>query len=318
MNINVKFVDTAESGQSQLNVEAIRESIVSAVRTALDFLRQSGFEFEQDLNIAYICGKCALGAQGIMRANGRRKEYQDNRDTIEVMKIWLSMSHNLIISDEAVDEWAEYMTANRKNFTDSLRASAPHEFDNETDIFIYKGINSHGIHGQLIHELWHLIESKAGVFKASECIHEGTATYVQKRMRGLDPARDDLYKKTVVAHSLYDIAAKIVDEEIKAVGGSLSTLLEPAFRKRLADRVKTEVLPIYFKANNGEISDQERSMTIEAPHYAAFVQDPSRENLIESFRSRGAVKLAKELEGQDISSYLAYMREVTGKPAGHI
>ena len=312
MNINVKFVDTAEADQSQLDIGTIRESILNATRAALDFLKRAGFEFEQDLNIAYICGKCALGAQGIMRANYRGKEHQDNVDTIEVMRIWLSMSYNLTISDEAVDEWAEYVTTNQGDFTSSLRASAPHEFDDETDIFIYKGINVYGIY-DLIHELWHLIESKAGVFKSSECIHEGTATYVQKRFRGLDPGKDDLYKKTRAVHSLYDMAARIVDEEIKAVGGSLPTLLEPAFRKRLADRVKAEVLPIYFSINADEISDQERSMTVEAPHFAAFVQNPSRENLIESFRLRGAVKWAEEMGEQDISSYLAYMRKVIGK-----
>lgn len=317
MNINVKFVDTAEENQSQLDIEAIRESIVKATQIALDFLKWSGFEYTDDLTISYICGESALHAHSILRANFRMEEYQAMRDGMENIRIWLSMFHNINLSDEAVDEFSRQLTENSEEVSSSLRHDAPHEFDNETDIFIYNGADVSDLHDLLVHELWHLIESKAGVFRTPECIHEGTAVYVQKMFLGIrDPSARDFYPEGSSAHALYDLVSRIVGEELDSERASISMLFEPEFRKKISTRVTTEVLPLYFQAFSREVSEQQGLMIRNNAHYAPFISSPTRENLIAALRSMGAIKWADELDGQDISSLVEYYRKITGKSSG--
>ncbi len=318
MNINVKFVDTVEEDQSQLDVDAIRSSIVEAADNALQFLDRVAYEYEGDLNISYICGESALGANIILRANYRTGEYQSFSDGVKIMQTWLATSHNINLSDEAVDEFAKQLADNSEEFIASLRHEAPHEFDDETDIFVYKGANIDNLHDLMVHELWHLIESQAGVFKTSEFIHEGTATYVQKKFLGINPDVDNFYIEESSAHALYDLVAKIVKEELDAAEGYASMLFQPEFRKKLSDRVKKEVLPLYFDALDKESPAQQKAGIVNNPHYAAFIQDPSRDNLIAAFRSMGAIKWAEELDSQNLSSYIEHIKRLLEKPTTSI
>lgn len=313
MKIDVKFVDTAEGDQSQLDIETIRASIVEAADHALHFLDKAGYEYTGDLNIAYICGKSALQANAILRANYRMDIYQNIHDSLEITRTWLSMHHSINLSDEAVGEFSRILTDSSEELTSSLRHAAPHEFNDETDMFVYNGADITNLHDLMVHELWHLIESQAGVLRTPEFIHEGTATYAQKKFLGMDPSVDNLYKEESSAHALYDLVAKIVKEELDSAKGRASMLFEPEFRKKLAVRVKSEVLPLYFEALNDEESEQQRSMLRSNPHYAAFIEYPTRENLIEAFRSMGALKWADELDGQDISSYVEHLKKIIGR-----
>lgn len=315
MNINVKFVELEENDLPQADVEKIRQSIIFAVEDAIGFLKQAGFEYNSDLNICCICKESALMASVAMRANLRIEDYKLIRDEMEMMKDWLSSFHHLEISDDAADEFSRHIQENSEEFTEQLRHSSPHEFDRETDIFIYNVANINKLHDLMVHELWHLIEVQKGVFKGSECIHEGTATFIQKRFIGADPAGEDFHKKATASNAMYDMVGKIVDEELKLAQGSLPKLLEKDFRKKLADRVKSEVLPLWFEAFNKESSEQQRTMIINNPHYAAFVENPSHENLIATFRSMGALKWADEMDKQDTSSYVEHLKRVIGKRA---
>lgn len=317
MHINVKFVDPRERDQSQLDIEAIRESIVDATEVALHFLKLSGFEYTDDLTISYIRQECVLHAGAILRANYRMEAYQGMRDAMENIRIWLSMFHNINLSDEAVDEFSRQITEDSEEINASVKRDVPHEFDDETDIFIYNGADVNDLYDLLVHELWHLIESKAGVFRTSECIHEGTAVYMQKMFLGIsDPSTRDFHPEGSSARALYDLVSRIVKEELDSAGGSISMLLEPVLRKRIAARVKTEVLPLYFEAFDREVSEKQGSMIRNNPHYAPFIANPTHENLIAAFRSMGAIKWADELDGQDISSLVEYYKKLTGESYG--
>lgn len=318
MKVDVKFVDTGESDQHELDTEAIRESIFVAVQAAIEFLDEAGFEYEEDLSIAYICGQSALQANLILRANYRIESHQGIRETIEVTRTLLSMYHHLEISDVAVDEYCNYVMENYDANAAQLRDAAPYEFDDEVDIFIYEGADIDNLHALIVHELWHLIEAQLGLFKTSEGIHEGTATYVQKRFLGMSPT-ESLHQENPAANALYDMVSKIVDEELEAAKGSLKTLLEKDFRKKLAKRVRAEVLPTYFEASSREHSKLQAAMIIGNPHYAPFIQAPSHENLIAAFKSMGMVKWADELDVQDTASYVDHLKNVLAaqKDEGH-
>lgn len=292
-------------------VDDIRDEVIGAVNVALNFLRRQGVEVSEALKIKHIALPTLFGSMISARANVVISREQSIRDVCEMQTRAFRESFGISLSEETEIEMRELMERMWDANVAELEKKHSEELE-DADIFIYGEQVAEDfitLVSTFVHELWHLIESRAGVFKMPELMHEGTATYVQAKFWS-EYEEEALSWNSETAQILYGMGADAVMKEmaLSSEEGNLSLILNPEFRARLAKRFDADVLPAYFEASGRSNTDQEREQLLQDPAFVTFVADPSKENLLVALREKGLVMRARDFEAQDIGRYLNYLR----------
>ena len=314
--IEIKGVEEAPSESDAL--ADFRARVGAAVEEALTFLLNDGAPIDslgETLVVKRLPYKGAFGRDLKIQARANLFFHPTDlaRDKALLLKQTFQGCFGLELSDEACKEVEDFLLERLASLEEKFVTEHGEEADREVDIFYYLDEEDvvtdwNYATSLFVHELWHLVENRTGVFRESDLIGEGTATNVQRHFLRETVNRDfTTASGNAMWQLMYFRSSELVEEELGKTEGV--GLLNPELRGRIVARFWEELAPEYFAhlAANPTGLDKKQ---LEDPAYEDFKRDPSKENLLEALRRLGFPQRAQEIEQQDMTSYLDYMQRL--------
>ena len=294
------------------NAERIDRSASICIPRLMLFLRANGVEVEfDDPTFKYFDEVCEYNPSIFCAVNKVAKSSDDVSEKIILWSVYKKL-FDLDLSDEIIGELHQ---VGGYKFDDEYSNGY---LDMDEDIAIFKPMTQYidRIASVLLHEIWHLLEFRMGLFDGANFLHEVTATYVQFRSCGVK-MDFDVNSDCSAVDVPYRMGPVIVDE---VIGGSetwLQDLLDPKIRAKIKERLEQEMIPVYLD-KFGHTIDIDIFMRQSAyifernlDSFGEFVEDPTPENLIVCYEKYGCEKFAKHLRSlPDIDQIFNYFRSV--------
>jgi len=276
------------------------------------FLRANGVEVEfDDPTFKYFDEVCKYNPSIFCAVNEVAKASDDVSEKI-ILRSILKKMFGFDLSDEILEEFCQ---VGKGKFEDRY-PNGYLEMDEDIAIFepMIQYIDQLG--ALLLHEIWHLLEFRMGLFDGAEFLHEATATYVQFRYCGAK-MDFDVNSDCSAAEVPYRMGSVIVDEVIGDSETWLQDLLDPKIRARIKERLEQEMIPVYLDKFGNSI-DTDISMRQSADifkrnldSFGEFVENPTPDNLIMGYEKYGCEKFAKYLRSlPNIDQIFNYFRSV--------
>lgn len=284
-----------------------------ALAEIISFVEDQGIEAPKNLRVkcveperALACNSPNIDAWAAVNLKDKEKLAARYREL--QFKVMFRTLFNIKLSEDVLKEFYNIVA----------KAMPPEGYGDDADVFIFKhdSVDDPNFPEMLFHEIWHLIEDRAGVLDVIDFTHEGTAVFAQKIFVNKpfpEPPEDPM------ADIFYAFATNLVDEfmckNFNEGENPFNKLLDPSFRKSLDDFVKPRVTERYEELL-ASLQDREtkkkeiKQHIIDSEDYEEFKANPSKQNLLKVFRLRGQPLLAAFLELQDCTKLVNFYREI--------
>lgn len=247
-------------------------------------------------------------AAAIVRAESEFYDSQHDFYIKNMLSTIFTDCYGLTVSDDAIYEIA-------KNAKGS--SMMPKKYlDADADIILFKPFNDildESVRDIFIaHEIWHLIEQEKGLMKEHPLIIEGTATYAARRF-----ARKRCDKILEEFESYYPMlylgAANIVQTYVENTDNPFVTVLDISLREKMQTEFIQRIKPVLYISHSNMLKDEEyrKSVTtsmMQVPEFKKVVGNLNKDTLLEIYKRAGLIKLAGELETQNLDKYLELLR----------
>jgi len=272
-------------------------------KKALAFFQRNGVEFSNIPTIAY---------QGIEHPSGTstfasakvEDDFTQNLYRLYGPQVYPRLfgeHYGLKISPAAVNELIKVFITEVESEKKRLTA----------DITLYANTTEHivDLPEAIAHELWHIKERDSGLIDPALLIYEGTASYAGAKYIGRR-IRDA--KLNTLQDYIYIKMGYIVQEHME--GKRLAEMLSSDLRQKLKEAYNSYIAPyivdMMIRATDDPKTDSTRLMAREDDSFKAFRKKQDAEGLMKSFRARGLIITAQEIEGQDLSRLFGYHKKL--------
>jgi hypothetical protein len=216
--------------------------------------------------------------------------------------------HAVRVSAPALDEYATAVGDALRTLVAKPAAAADQMFIDDKNISLYtefESLPADRRQALLAHEVWHLIERDRGVLATHPLIMDGTARFVENRFFGWLLNSKALQPKTLELWR-YDGAAYVVQESLANVRGQYPSIyhamLDPVWRTQTQD-VLIDQTADALERILPQCTGTERQLLLVCSDRIGLpvLKMITAEGIISRYRALGGVRLADELQGQDLS-----------------
>jgi len=303
----VEIDDTANSNLLKL----AEESVIKVLK----FYESRGTPLSYHPKLQYVDRICPEVPDGLAMI---REEFETVGNYIDffsqnLAKAMWKDAYGIDVSDEAIAE----VTRIQKDKLGKILI--PQEFESGADVLLFQPYQNHSKKQEdrdmiMAHEVWHLIEKERGVLQEHPFIMEGTATYAMRKFRG-ESCDKSFEEFDDLVTMMYLGAANIVQNYVGNSENPYQTMLNKQLRGQIQQDLLKKVKPVLVERIKKSLEDEDNQKAMahimrQIPEFQGLEGNLTDEGIVKAYRQMGAIKLANELQGENLEGLKSWFRMI--------